>query len=51
MRGDVLAFPNQDRSHTCSVRDRPTQLSPNQGSGYIQHVLPYSRHAVMPRGG
>ncbi|KAK4605834.1 hypothetical protein RGQ29_000213 [Quercus rubra] len=47
MRGDVLAFPNQDRSHTCSVRDRPTQL----WSGYIQHVLPYSRHAVMPRGG
>ncbi|KAK4708840.1 hypothetical protein R3W88_029765 [Solanum pinnatisectum] len=26
MRGTVLAFPSQDRSHTCSVRDRPPQL-------------------------
>ncbi|KAK9132833.1 hypothetical protein Scep_012361 [Stephania cephalantha] len=26
MRGAVLAFPDQDRSHTCSVRDRPPQL-------------------------
>ncbi|CAN6455921.1 unnamed protein product [Victoria cruziana] len=26
MRGTVLAFPDQDRSHTCSVRDRPPQL-------------------------
>ncbi|CAJ1957483.1 unnamed protein product [Sphenostylis stenocarpa] len=50
MRGTVLAFPNQDRSHTCSVRDRPTQLcidrkagrhSRPQGSGYVQYVPPY----------
>ncbi|CAN6447126.1 unnamed protein product [Victoria cruziana] len=26
MRGAVLAFPDQDRSHTCSVRDPPPQL-------------------------
>lgn len=26
MRGAVLAFPDQDRSHTYSVRDRPPQL-------------------------
>ncbi|KAI5384944.1 hypothetical protein KIW84_071798 [Lathyrus oleraceus] len=54
MRGAVLAFPDQDRSHTCSVRDRPTQLcidrkagrhSP-QGSGYVQYVPPSSRHAM-----
>ena len=50
MRGAVLAFPDQDRSHTRSVGDRPTQLcidrktgsgsSPNQGSGYVQYVPP-----------
>jgi hypothetical protein len=59
MRGAVLAFPDQDRSHTCSVRDRPTQLcidrkagrhSP-QGSGYVQYVPPSSRHAMVPPGG
>lgn len=49
MRGTVLAFPDQDRSHTCSVRDRPTQLcidrkagrhspAPNQGSDYVQYA-------------
>ena len=59
MRGAVLAFPDQDRSHTCSVRDRPTQLcidwkagiSHNQRSGYVQYVPPSSRHAMVPRGG
>lgn len=59
MRGAVLAFPDQDRSHTCSVRDWPTQLcidrkagrhSP-QGSGYVQYVPPSSRHAMVPPGG
>lgn len=59
MRGAVLAFPDQDRSHTSSVRDRPTQLcidrkgraAPNQGSDYVQYVPPYSRHAMVPRDG
>ncbi|QHO56724.1 40S ribosomal protein [Arachis hypogaea] len=46
MRGAVLAFPDQDRSHACSVCDRPTQLyidrkagrqSP-QGSGYVHYL-------------
>ncbi|KAK7374989.1 hypothetical protein VNO80_08433 [Phaseolus coccineus] len=51
MRGAILAFPDQDRSHTCSVRDWPTQLcidrkagrhSRPQGSGYVQYVPLYS---------
>uniref|UniRef100_A0A2K2C6S4 Uncharacterized protein n=1 Tax=Populus trichocarpa TaxID=3694 RepID=A0A2K2C6S4_POPTR len=33
MRGAVLAFPDQDRSHTCSVRDRPTQLCIDRKAG------------------
>ncbi|KAI4297982.1 hypothetical protein L6164_037836 [Bauhinia variegata] len=33
MRGAVLAFPDQDRSHTCSVRDRPTQLCIDERQG------------------
>ena len=40
MRGDVLAFPDQDRSHTCSVRDRPTQLCIDRKAG---------RHSPQPR--
>ncbi|AED90958.1 hypothetical protein AT5G06043 [Arabidopsis thaliana] len=33
MRGAVLAFPDQDRSHTCSVRDWPRRVmtSPSRG--------------------
>ncbi|CAN6445335.1 unnamed protein product [Victoria cruziana] len=30
MRGTVLAFPDQDRSHTCSIRDQPPQLCIDQ---------------------
>ncbi|KAH0747179.1 hypothetical protein KY285_008836 [Solanum tuberosum] len=33
MRGAVLAFPDQDRSHTCSVRDRPPQLCIDRRQG------------------
>ncbi|KAK4372955.1 hypothetical protein RND71_008339 [Anisodus tanguticus] len=33
MRGVVLAFPNQDHSHTCSVRDRPPQLCIDRKAG------------------
>lgn len=48
MRGAVLACPDQDRSHTYSVRDRPTQLSIDrkagqksaQGSAYVHYVSP-----------
>lgn len=40
MRGAVLAFPDQDRSHTCSVRDRPTQLCIDRKAG---------RHSPQPR--
>ena len=51
MQGAVLAFPDQDRSHTCSVRDRPPQLCidrkagrhsqpPTDGSSYVQYVPP-----------
>ncbi|KAK6784933.1 hypothetical protein RDI58_018388 [Solanum bulbocastanum] len=40
MRGTVLAFPDQDRSHTCSVRDRPPQLCIDRKAG---------RHSPQPR--
>jgi hypothetical protein len=40
MRGAVLAFPDLDRSHTCSVRDRPTQLCLDRKAG---------RHSPQPR--
>lgn len=40
MRGAVLAFPDQDRSHTCSVRDRPPQLCIDRKAG---------RHSPQPR--
>ncbi|KAK8539700.1 hypothetical protein V6N13_072332 [Hibiscus sabdariffa] len=40
MRGAVLAFPDQDRSHTCCVRDRPTQLCIDRKAG---------RHSPQPR--
>ena len=33
MRGAVLAFPDLDRSHTSSVRDRPTQLCIDRKAG------------------
>ncbi|KAL9426589.1 hypothetical protein AB3S75_033387 [Citrus x aurantiifolia] len=33
MRGAVLAFPDQDCSHTCSVRDWPTQLCIDRKAG------------------
>ncbi|CAJ1974932.1 unnamed protein product [Sphenostylis stenocarpa] len=38
MRRAVLVFPDQDHSHTCSVRDRPTQLCINRKAG--QHSRP-----------
>lgn len=41
MQGAVLAFPDQDRSHTCSVRDRPPQLCINRKAG---------RHSPQPTG-
>ncbi|KAH0446053.1 hypothetical protein IEQ34_025115 [Dendrobium chrysotoxum] len=41
MQGAVLAFPYQDRSHTCSVRDRPPQLCINRKAG---------RHSPQPTG-
>ncbi|KAK8704903.1 hypothetical protein V6N13_048515 [Hibiscus sabdariffa] len=34
LRGAVLAFPDQDRSHTCCVRDRPTQLCIDRKAGW-----------------
>ena len=40
MRGAVLAFPDLDRSHTSSVRDRPTQLCIDRKAG---------RHSPQPR--
>ncbi|KAI3671271.1 hypothetical protein L2E82_53459 [Cichorium intybus] len=40
MRGAVLAFPDQDRSHTYSVRDRPPQLCIDRKAG---------RHSPQPR--
>ena len=40
MRGAVLAFPDQDSSHTSSVRDRPTQLCIDRKAG---------RHSPQPR--
>ncbi|PHT68653.1 hypothetical protein T459_28140 [Capsicum annuum] len=40
MRGAVLAFPDQDRSHTCSIRDRPPQLCIDRKAG---------RHSPQPR--
>nr|YP_009381290.1 hypothetical protein AEK19_MT0889 [Utricularia reniformis]ART31120.1 hypothetical protein AEK19_MT0889 [Utricularia reniformis] len=58
MRGAVLAFPDQDRSHTCSVRDRPPQLCIDRKGGRPQPreclrpvCPPYSRHAMVPQGG
>ena len=41
MQGAVLAFPNQDRSHTCSVRYRPPQLCIDRKAG---------RHSPQPTG-
>ncbi|CAN6487178.1 unnamed protein product [Victoria cruziana] len=35
MRGIVLAFPDQDRSHTCSIRDRPPQLCIDRKAGVV----------------
>uniref|UniRef100_M0ZK57 Uncharacterized protein n=1 Tax=Solanum tuberosum TaxID=4113 RepID=M0ZK57_SOLTU len=40
MRGAVLAFLDQDRSHTCSVRDRPPQLCIDRKA---------ERHSPQPR--
>ncbi|KAG9438861.1 hypothetical protein H6P81_021159 [Aristolochia fimbriata] len=40
MRGAVLAFPDKDRSHTSSVRDRPPQLCIDRKAG---------RHSPQPR--
>ncbi|PHU09822.1 hypothetical protein BC332_21682 [Capsicum chinense] len=40
MRGTVLAFPDQDRFHTCSVRDRPPQLCIDRKAGW---------HSPQPR--
>ncbi|KAL4285092.1 hypothetical protein GQ457_16G025520 [Hibiscus cannabinus] len=60
MRGVILAFPDQDRSHTCCVRDRPTQLCIDRKTGrhnsqsreWLRPVCPpYSRHAMVLRGG
>lgn len=58
MQGAVLAFPNQDRSHTCSVRDRPPQLcidrkagrhSPQPTGVVTSSMSPLdSRHAILP---
>ncbi|CAN6465344.1 unnamed protein product [Victoria cruziana] len=54
MRGAVLAFPNLDRSHTCSVRDRPPQLCIDRKAvkwSLRNYIPPYPRHAMVPRGG
>jgi len=61
MRGAVLAFPDQDRSHTYSVRDRPPQLcidrkagrqSPQPTGVVTSSMSPLdSRHAMIPQGG
>lgn len=59
MQGAVLAFPDQDRSHTCSVRDRPLpQLcidrkagrhSPQPTGVVTSSMSPLdSRHAMIP---
>ncbi|CAA7395986.1 unnamed protein product [Spirodela intermedia] len=39
MQGAVLASPDQDRSHTCSVRDRLPQLRIDRKAG---------RHSAQP---
>ena len=50
MRGAVLAFPDQDRSHTCSVRDRPTQLciDERQGGTAPKGVVTSSMSPLIP---
>ncbi|KAL4376560.1 hypothetical protein GQ457_02G023900 [Hibiscus cannabinus] len=40
MQGVVLAFPDQYRSHTCCIRDRPTQLCIDRKAGW---------HSPQPR--
>ena len=34
----------------CVSIERQGGTAPNQGSGYVQYVPPYSRHAMVPRG-
>jgi hypothetical protein len=58
MQGAVLALPSQDRSHTCSVRDRPPQLCIDRKAGWqspqpmgvlTSSMYPLdSRHAMIP---
>lgn len=35
----------------CVSIERQGGTAPNQGSGYVQYVPPYSRHAMVPPGG
>ncbi|KAK4371272.1 hypothetical protein RND71_010747 [Anisodus tanguticus] len=46
MRGAVLAFPDQDRSHTRSVRDRPPQPCIDRKAG---GTAPQPRGVVTSR--